>query len=87
MALRISTDAFDDEIEQLIDSACEDLRLAGVKDGENEVTKITTSPLLQQAIKTYVKLHFGTPQNPELLMKAYNEQKGQLQQATGYTEY
>jgi len=86
-ALRISGSAFDTEITMLINAACLDLGIAGVTDGESPVASTTTSDILKIAIITYVKAHFGNPENPELLMKSYNEQKAQLQVATGYTEW
>lgn len=73
LAMRISTNAYDGEITRLIAAACADL---GIVDVEAEST--TTDPLLQQAIITYVRLHFGTPEDAEYLAKSYDEQKAQL---------
>ena len=44
----------------------------------------TTDPLLIQAIITYCRLNFGTPDDYEKLKASYDEQKAQLQTATGY---
>ena len=55
LALRISTDAFDDELEMLI-----------------------------RAVITYVKAHFGEPDDYDRLKKSYDEQKAQLITASGY---
>lgn len=54
LALRISTDAFDDEITDLIDAAKMDLQLSGVKTDNAE-----KDSLLQQAILLYCKSMFG----------------------------
>lgn len=54
LALRISTDAFDDEITDLIDAAKMDLQLSGVKTDNAE-----KDSLLQQAIFLYCKSMFG----------------------------
>lgn len=79
-ALRIKTNAFDAEIEHLINTCLLDLDVAGV---------LTDSfdPLVKQAAITYVKYHFGDPDNPDRLKKSYDEQKAQLATATGYTEW
>lgn len=73
LAMRISTNAYDNEINRLIAAACADL---GIVDVEANVS--TTDPLLQQAIITYVRLHFGTPEDAEFLARSYDEQKAQL---------
>ena len=43
-----------------------------------------TDQLLIQAIITYVRLHFGTPDDYDKLERSYNEQKAQLITASGY---
>lgn len=73
LAMRITTNAYDNEINRLIAAACADL---GIVDVEADVS--TTDPLLQQAIITYVRLHFGTPEDAEYLQRSYDEQKAQL---------
>ena len=80
-ALRITTDAFDSEINALIASAQKDLQIAGV------VMPSTNDDLINLAVITYVKVHFGNPENYDRLKKSYDEQKAQLQMATGYTEW
>jgi uncharacterized phage protein (predicted DNA packaging) len=80
LALRITTDQFDDEITMLIQSALLDLGIAGV------ITTATDS-LIKLAVITYVKMHFGNPENYDRLKKSYDEQKAQLQMATGYTNW
>ena len=57
-ALRISSNAFDDEIMDLIEGAKADLRLAGIY-FVNE-----TDPLIARAITVYCKANFGYD-NPE----------------------
>lgn len=77
----IKTNAYDSEVLDLIEAAKADLKLAGIQNVEE------SDPLIRQAIKTYCRLHFGTPENPEMLERAYNAQKGQLQNATGYRNW
>lgn len=81
MALRITTDAFDDELNDLISAAMLDLGIAGVVLPE-ELDAICT-----RAIITYCKLHFGEPDDYTRIKRSYDEQKAQLSMATGYTEW
>lgn len=79
-AMRITTDAFDDEITSYINAAELDLGIAGV-------IYEAVDDLVQKAIITYVRMSFGNPPNYDRLKAAYDEQKAQLQVATGYTEW
>lgn len=83
MALRITTNAFDDELQDLIAAACDDLGIAGVWDAVRESPE--SFPLVARAIVTYCKLNFGEPADPVRLKASYDEQKAQLSTATGYT--
>lgn len=76
----IKTDVYDSEILDLILAAEADLRSAGIV-GED------SDPLIRQAIKTYCRLHFGNPEDPERLQKSYETQKAQLKTASGYTDW
>ena len=81
-ALRITADAFDDELKQLIAAALADLRIAGVTQAQQE------DPLIERAVITYCKLHFGDAGGEyDRLKAAYDEQKAQLSMATGYTDW
>ena len=80
-SLRVTTTAFDDEIRELIMAAMADLGIAGV------VPPSAENPLILTAIKTYVKVRFGSPDEYERLKAAYDEQKAQLSMATGYTNW
>ena len=57
VALRVAatTTAFDGEIQDLINAAIADLKLAGVLDTK----AVDTDPLIKRAIVTYCKSHFG----------------------------
>lgn len=83
LARRISTDAFDSELVELAQAALADLGLAGVN-GNNAVV---TDPLVLTAIKTYVAMNFGQPDDYNELKASYDEQKAQLASATGYTKW
>ena len=83
-ALRISvTDnlAINEELQDLIDAAKLDLGIAGV------VVPQTVDPIVTKAIITYCKLSFGLPEDYDRLKRSYDEQKAQLSNATGYTNW
>lgn len=83
-ALRISTTDFDGEINDLIQSAMKDLGIAGI------IFEDTTDPLILRAVITYCKIHFGDLDqlgDYDRLKASYDEQKAQMQMATGYTDW
>lgn len=77
LALRLTTTAFDSELNDLISAALADLNIAGVKGAE-------TDPLISRAVITYCRVHFGSPDDYERVKASYDEQKAQMQMATGY---
>lgn len=81
LALRITTEAFDSELNDLIGAALIDLNQAGVSNVD------TTDPMIKRAVITFCKLNFGQPDDYDRLKKAYDEQKAQLGMATGYTTW
>ena len=97
MALRIKTNIYDGEIARLIEAAVGDLGIVDVEaagvsfvisattTGETVTDNSTiTDQLLIRAIITYVRLHFGSPDDYDKLERSYNEQKAQLITASGY---
>lgn len=81
LAMRITTTAFDSEISSLLDSAFLDLGVAGVE------LPAEIDALVQTAAITYVKMHFGQPDDYDRLKRSYDEQKAQLATCTGYTDW
>lgn len=81
-ALRIGTEAYDDELNNLIAAAQDDLGIAGVVNIDT-----TTDPLIKTVVITYCKLHFGLPEDADRLQRSYDEQKAQLSTATGHTDW
>ena len=79
MALRLNESEFDLELNSLIEAAKRDLGIAGV------VLPAELDDIVNTAIITYVKLHFGEPDEYDRLKASYDEQKAQLSMATGYT--
>lgn len=81
LALRIVTNAFDTELNDLIAAAKLDLGIAGV------VIPAQMDALVERAIITYCRVHFGAPDEYDRLKASYDEQKAQLMTATGYTTW
>ncbi len=81
LALRITTNAYDSELQDLIDAAKLDLGIAGV------VLPDTLDAIVSRAVVTYCKVHFGSPDDFDRLKASYDEQKAQLSMATGYTDW
>lgn len=81
LALRLTTDAFDSELNELIEAAQLDLGIAGVEVPE------TIDAIVSRAIITYCKVNFGEPDDYDRLKASYDEQKAQLSMATGYTTW
>lgn len=81
LALRITTDAFDSELEDLIQAGLIDLTQAGI------VNMDTADPMIRRAVITFCRLNFGQPDDYDRLKKSYDEQKAQLGMATGYTRW
>lgn len=90
LALLISSEDFDDELEDLIGAAVLDLNIAGVDD-DTVVSDDPTDKLIIRAICSYCGYHFeqmrGTLDRSEAFKKSYDEQKAQLGMATGYTTW
>lgn len=80
-ALRIKTDAYDDELNDLITAARQDLKIAGVIVPDDYVE------IVGRAIVTFCKMSFGLPEDYDRLKKSYDEQKAQLSTATGFTNW
>lgn len=81
LAARITTSAFDSQVEMLLDAAVLDLGVAGVEVPE------TLDAIVTQACITYVLMNFGEPDQYDRLKRSYDEQKAQLSTCTGYTSW
>lgn len=81
MALRIKTTKFDTELSNKIEAAKLDLGVAGV------VVPSEIDAIVEEAIITYCKMNFGLPEDADRLKRSYDEQKAQLSNATGYTNW
>ena len=81
MALRIVTNSFDSELTDLIEAAKLDLGIAGV------IVPAELDAIVTRAIITFCKMSFGLPEDYDRLKASYDEQKAQLSNATGYTDW
>lgn len=83
LALRVTTNAYDTDLQGLIDAAQIDMGIAGV------VLPATLDAVCERAIITYCKVHFLGLSDDEWdrLKASYDEQKSQLVTATGYTDW
>lgn len=84
LALRITTDAYDNELDSLINAALFDLGIAGV------VNTDIKDALVLRAVITYCRVNFPAgiePDEYDRLKMSYDEQKAQLSMATGYTDW
>lgn len=79
LAARITTTAFDSQVNNLLDAALLDMGVAGVEVPD------TLDVLVEQAAITYFLMHFGQPDEYDRLKASYDEQKAQLVTCTGYT--
>ena len=82
-ALRISANnvALNDELTDLIEAAKLDLGIAGV------IVPDEFDAIVSKAIITYCKMSFGIPEDYDRLKRSYDEQKAQLSNASGYTDW
>lgn len=87
LALLISSNDFDSEINALIGAACKDMGIAGVEG--LTVNTFSNDDIIIRAIISYCGYQFelmhGTLDRSEAYKKAYDEQKAQLSMATNYT--
>ena len=81
MACRVKTDAYDSQFTDLIEAAKLDLGIAGVE------IPAEMDSLVERAICTFCMMSFGVPDDYERLKASYDEQKAQMSNATGYTNW
>lgn len=81
-ALRVSHDALDDEITDLIEAARHDLMLSGVSSTK---ANDDADPLIKRSIKTYCKAEFiSEAKEAERFQESYNMLKNHLTLAGDY---
>lgn len=75
--LRITSDAFDAEVEDLVNACRKDMELSGIY-GD------LSNPLYFQAVVLYEKTYFGSSDDAEKMQKAYEALKTSMSLAGGY---
>lgn len=76
--IRKGSEIFDDEIKQTMDAGILDLKNAGVKKIDIE------DPLIKQALKLYLKSHFGYEKESEKFENSYTHLKISLSLSGDY---
>lgn len=76
LAMGITTTVMDNEIQRLILAGFRDLQFADVNADAD-----TVDPAIKQAVITYCRLNFDSPDDYDRLAKSYEMQKAQLQTA------
>ena len=89
LALLISGNDFDTELNELIGAALIDLQIGDVNDDVTVST--TTDAAIIRAVCCYCGYHFelehGALNRADAFKRSYDEQKAQLSMATGYTTW
>ena len=80
LSLRLTSEAFDNEIIDLIEGCKHDLKLAGI------VNITDDDPLVLRAVTLYSKAHFGFADMGEKYLQAYEALKVSLCLAGDYTK-
>lgn len=83
LALRIATNAFDSEIQTLIDAAIAEMAGLGV----TAATSTTTDPQIISAVIAYCKWQFGNNEDADRWRDIYHIKLGQLKTMSGYTDW
>ena len=86
LRLRLHTDAFNAEIQDLIEAAAADLIRHNAAQ-QSQFAGEELDPLIKRAVLTYVRAFFGDPEHPERLKADYENQKAMLMTTTGYTDW
>lgn len=83
LVLRIKTNAFDTQLNSLIEAGKNDLKIAGV-DVDNIPAE---NELLKLAIASFCMFSFGNCREYDRVKSSYDEQKAQLRMASGFTNW
>lgn len=83
-ALRISTDALDDDLTRMIKAGLADLGITDISaDALTETDETSLGPLIEQAVITYIAYYLAPDDEADRWKRAYDEQKAQLITAEG----
>lgn len=82
-ALRVTTDAFDDEIQVYIDDCIKSMNKLGVV----AATADTNDPQIMTAVMAYCKWKFGHSDEKDAWQHIYEEKLAELKMQSGYTDW
>lgn len=87
VACRVTTCAFDDELNDMILAGFADIGITDVRD--SLLTESSCPSLIKRAILTYCRMNFGTVEDSvyDRLKASYDEQKSQLLMSSTYAEW
>lgn len=87
VACRVTTDTFNDELDDLIKAAFADLGITDIRPDVLDANK--PGPLIKRAVLTYCRMNFGTVDGGvyDRLKASYDEQKSQLLMSSDYTDW
>ena len=87
-ACRVTSDAYNGELNDLISAALKDIGITDVK-GELLTDPETVAPLILRAVITYCKMNFGFLSTDQYnkFKASYDEQKAQLLMSSEYTDW
>lgn len=88
VACRVTTTAYDEELNDLICAGIRDIGITDVRDDLLENVN-QLPPLVQRAVISYCKMNFGylSVEQYEKFKASYDEQKSQLLMSSNYTEW
>jgi len=89
LACRVTSEAYDTELTDLIAAAFADMGITDIKAAV--LTETDTLPLVERAVITFCKLNFGyvmlSGDQYARLKASYDEQKAQLLMSSTYTDW
>jgi len=86
-ACRVASNAYDEELTDLIESGLADMGITDIKSAV--LTDTDTDPLIRKAVITYCRMNFGYQDELAYnrLKASYDEQKSQLLMSGSYTDW
>ena len=86
-ACRVASLAYDNELNDLISSALDDLGITNIQ--KSLLVSLNPTPLIKQAVITYCRMNFGFQSEGYYtrLKESYDEQKAQLLMSSEFTDW
>ena len=86
-ACRVASNAYDEELTDLIESGLDDMGITDIK--SDVLNMVDPDPLIRKAVITYCRMNFGYQDELAYnrLKASYDEQKSQLLMSGKYTDW